>query len=420
MSRKPDLDTKRVLELLKDGTGTPKDVAARLGASPEAVDEARCLLEEIGSAESDAILAMPPVLARALLRAAALAGRHEVLLEAASATDRELQREARRIAHALEQRGVKVELPAKAREEVAPRSAEPAPAADLPVFLSSLDPAGERAVFWSRALPGRGVELTQLLVGERGVMEMAEGEMSRRRFRELSRELPRRGVVTIVEVPRAVGRVVIDRARVAGRDGGEIPARFTPWAAQVLGPVPADAPPPLRPEGEGRPPPEELGALARRSAELLDVPELKNWLPDDENALRACALAVEEANRSQLYLEGELGESQRADALAAAVERAVEGYFDERRRSTYAARLLDMGWLLERTGRIEPARIAAAAAQALAAGAPLAAIPLCRELFARVFLRNAPQAPAPDRAASLIVDPAAGGEERPSGIIVPE
>ena len=32
---------------------------------------------------------------------------------------------------------------------------EAAPAAEPPVFLSSLDANGERAVFWTRSLPGR-------------------------------------------------------------------------------------------------------------------------------------------------------------------------------------------------------------------------------------------------------------------------
>ncbi len=383
MSKRIDLDARRVLELL-EADGSSSALSEKLGASPEAIDEARCLIDEIGAAEIDAILAMPPILGRALLRAAAQAGRLDVVVEAAAVGDKELHKEAKRLAHALKHRGVEVELPTKQVEAPKPTTevmAEPA------VYLTSLDGQGERAVYWSRNLPGRGVELAQIVVSDaRGVVDFLLAEISRKRFREFSDELVRQGGVTIREVTRDEARIALDRARVAAREGGECPTEFPAWAAQFLGPAPAQAPGPLAPTGEGRPPadPAELGALVADSATILKEPELSRWRPESD-ALRSFALHLEEALASPLYLSGPQGDLQREEAMAGVVEREAEAYFDPARRARYAGYLLDTARLFESTDRIRQAQIAAAAARMLASDVPSERIPFCRELFARLI-----------------------------------
>ncbi len=403
-TKKVDLDARRILELLREDA-PPAALAERLGASAHAVDEARCLADEIATAEVDAILALPSALARALLHAACAAGRHELLAEAAASADKDVQREAKRLAHNLKLRGVEVALPAK--PEPAPAPAPPPPAAaEPPVFVSSVDARGERAVFWTRALPGRGIEVAQLVLSDvRGVVACSIGELGKKRFRELCEELPRTGSLTIVEVPREAARALVDAARVVGRASGELPAGFATWAPQVLGPTPAEAPPPPSPEGPGKAGTAELDELARRSATLLAEPELARWSPD-EDTLRRTLLRLEEAAASPLYLQGAAGDAQRAEAVGAALDRAAQAWLESEGGARVAARLRDMAWLFERCGRPEPARLADAAATKLAAGASAADVPLVKELFARIFApAGPPPAPAEPAPGSPLILP---------------
>lgn len=413
MTKRPELDARRVLELLQQPDATPAALAPKLGASPEAIDEARCLADEIATAEIDAILAMPPVLGRALLRAASQAGRHEVLVEAAAQGDKDLQREAKRLAHALKQQGVSLELPGKPAPLAKPAPEAPA-STEPPVFLSSLDGVGERAVFWTRNLPGRGVELAQVVVSDdRGVLDFLVADLSRKRFRELADDLPRRGEVTIREVSRDEAARAIDRARVAAREGGECPGTFPAWAAQVLGPVPGHAPPPLAPVADGAAPsdPAESRTLVAGSAALLDEPELLRWRPE-VHAMRKLALRLDEVGTSALFLGGTAGDVQRSEAAETTIDREAEEYFDERRRGLYAGWLLDTAHLFEATGRTERSRQAAATARMLASGAAVTEIPFCRELFARVFGRRGAEGletPEPSAPSSLLVLPGTEG-----------
>ncbi|AKU90081.1 hypothetical protein [Vulgatibacter incomptus] len=401
MTKKTELDARRVLDLLRDPEGNPRSIAEKVGASPEAVDEARCLADEIADAELDAILAMPPVLGRALLRAAAQADRLEVLVEAAAQGDKELQKEAKRLAHALKQRGVEVGLPARPAPEPRPAT-EAAGAAEPPVYLSSLDAFGERAVFWTRTLPGRGIELAQIVVSDTGgVADFLLGELSRKRFRELADELPRKGGVTILEVGRDEARIALNRARVAARKGGACPTDFPSWAAQVLGPIPAETPPPLAPRGEGRPPDDKLHELVAESETLFAEPELSRWFPPREE-IQAFSTRLEAVHSSPLYLEGPQGDLQREEALATAVEREADRYFDDRRRGLFAGWLLDTARLFEATGRVHRSQVAASTARMLASGAPVQRIPFCRAFFGRMLEKRPSEA---RHASSLLFTP---------------
>lgn len=377
------MDARRVLQLLQDDDQPPAAVPQVLGASPEAVDEARCLLAEIDEAESDAILAMPPTLARALLRAAGEAGRQDVLQEAVLHGGKEVRKEAKRVAHHLRTQGRAVELPAEA--EPPPRPAPVAAEPELPVFLSVADPAGRRVLLWTRPLAGRGVELAEVVIGDEGVADLRLGDVSRRRLRELLRDLPARQV-PLVPLPRDEARRLLDRIRVLVREGGRCPPEFPSWALQAVGPLPAEAPEPLRPLDAGRPPddPAELEGLAQASASLFEEPEFLGWIPE-EDLVRRIALRAEEARTSPLYLPGPQGDAQRAEAVEAVIDREVEAFFTPERRVSFADRLLEAARLLEIAGKVEPARIAAATGTRLAAGAPTDEIPFCSTYVRRVL-----------------------------------
>lgn len=393
MSRK--VDAKKVLALLRSDQ-SPQALAEHLGVSPEAVDEGRCLLDEILTAEVDAILAMPPSLAAALLRAAVREGREGVLADAALSDQKEVQKEARRLAHQLRLQGKEVELPEPKAETPRPVAAPPAP--EPPVLLSPIDSEGHRALVWTRVLPGRGVEIARLVLGDRQVLDFEAWESSRKRLRALVEELTQ-GRSRLVKVPREEGKRQLDRVRHAMDDG---PPAFSTWAVQALGPVPAERPGPLAPQGEGRAPADrrELESLARNSGSLFSEPEIAAWIPE-ESFLRALSMRIDEAQTSPLYLPGEEGAAQRREAIASAVDREAERYFDSTRRERYADWLSETARLFELQGRNESARAAEAASLRLREGAPLAEVGFGLE-FARRLVRNHP-AMAESEKSSLII-----------------
>lgn len=380
------LEAKKVLALLSSEE-SPAAVAARLGVSPEAVDEARYLLEEIRTAAADAILAMPPALAPALLRAAALAGREELLAEAALSPRREIQKEARRLAHHLRQQGKEIELP-RPETEPAPTPAAPTEP-DLPVLLSPIDSEGHRALLWTRPITGRGVEIARLVIDEERVLDFDVWESSRKKLRELVKELTE-GRARMRVLPRAEVQRALDRVRHAMETSGGAPAGFATWALAALGAVPPQRPEPIEPLDGGKAPedPREREALARASDSLFGEPEVGSWIPE-ENFLRTLALRIDEARTSPLYLPGPEGEVQRREAIWAAVDREADRYFNATRRTLFADRLLEAARLMEVDGRTESARRAAAASARLREGAPLQEIGFGLE-FVRRLVRNHP------------------------------
>lgn len=386
-------DAKKTLSWLTDPGLGLSELSQRLGASEAAVDEARALLEEIETAESDAILAMPPILARALLLAAVRADRLGLLQEAAEAEDKEIRKEARRLAHSLRSSGTAIELPEpKAEPVIAPAAG---PREELPALLSSIAPNGAQRVFWTRRLPEQGIELADVSLVEDGIASFQAVEVSRKRFRKLVSTLPEeRGSARLFVAPRDDARRLLDLARVRARDGGTSPPDFGTWSVQALGAIPDETPEPLGPRDDGRAPDDdaERNALVSRSSELFSEPEIAWWWPEEESMQRV-ALRIQEAGSSALFLPGQQGELQREEAMSAAIEREVEAYFDDTRRQRYADRLSATARLFELDGRPEAARIAHATALRLRSDGNALEIPFCRMLFMRGFRQGAEAAP---------------------------
>src|SRR5690606_7141472 len=153
-------------------------------------------------------------------------------------------KEAKRLAHHLRLQGKEIELPRQEAE--APRPpAEPA-APELPVLLSPVDTEGHRALLWTRALTGRGVEVARLVIDDERVLDFELWESSRKKLRGLVKELTQ-GRARLAELPRDEVRRAIDRVRFAMETSGGAPAGFATWALAALGPVPATRPAPLEP-----------------------------------------------------------------------------------------------------------------------------------------------------------------------------
>jgi hypothetical protein len=252
-----------------------------------------------------------------------------------------------------------------------------------------VDGRGERAFWIARAVPGKGFELAQAVVSDtRGLVDLQLGVLGRKEWRAFVKGLLERGAtmgVGEVDVARAKGSVVAARARNEST-GQRVPEGADLWLSR-LGPATTPPDPALRfPALEAD---EERVALAA-SARLHDLPLLRGWLAD-EDTLRQIAAKLDEIAVSPLYLD----DRQRADQMARTVSDAIDGYFDEARRRTLAARLFAVAEHLDGRGDTANARAAAATARALLTGASPHAIPFARLLVEKAFPAAPPPAPAP-------------------------
>jgi hypothetical protein len=378
----PEIDLDRLLELLRDPNVESAEIAAAAGVPREEAGRACRLLLAIARAKPEEVATLPAPLAAAVLRAAAGAGRVDLIAALAARPEKEVAKEAKRQLHQLRTRGVAVpEPPRPAAPAPAPAPAEPPP----PCFASTVDGQGERAVWLTRNVPGRGLEVAQaVLSDEKGLLELQVGVLGRKEWRAFAKGLLERGAAMGVgELDRALAHAAVAAARAANEAAGtRVPEGADLWLSQ-LGPAPAlPAPGASLPAlGEA----EERAALAA-SGDLHELPLLRGWLAE-EPYLREVARRLDDAESSPLDL-GPEGLGARLEALVAA---AVDEYYTPPRRARLAARLLQVAEHLARTGDAPRAAAAAAAARALVAGRPPAEIPFARRLLEKALpLHGAP------------------------------
>jgi hypothetical protein len=397
-----NLGQDELLALLRDASLRPESIreeiecAGASGCSAQAISEARALLERCASAAAstdakaiaEGLAALPELLGSAVLRAAAEAGRQEILVEVAQGPKKGLSKEAKRELQRLKQKGVKVqEVAAQGAPVVRPIEEEIAAAA---CFISSVDGQGERAVWYARAAR-TGVDLAQIVTSDvRGILSAEAMGLSRRTYRELLKRLPRGGLVSVAEVPAAFARLLVAEAEDIGNRGGHPTPNGYAQALRILGPAPQQpVPHPALELTYG-----EQSELAHQlaGAALFSDPLLAPWIPE-EGAFAALLQRTDEIKQGKLYVD----EAQRQEALAAAAREAAVAYFDAARRARYARRLLDLALVLRSDGRLDAARTALAVSRALEAGAAEAMEPFCTALFTRALeldARREPPGPA--------------------------
>jgi hypothetical protein len=376
-------DPERLLALLRDPNVESAEVAALAGVERQEAGRAARLVTTIARTTPEEVATLPGPLAAAVLRAAAAAGRIELVAALAARPEKEAAKEAKRLLHLLRTRGVAVPAPAR------PTPAPPAPVEPaLAAYALTVDGFGERAVWLSRVVPGRGIEVAQaVLSDERGLLQLEVGLVGRKEWRTfVSGLLDRSGELGIGELDRAQALALVAAARaVNGPAGTRIPDGADHWLSQQ-GPAPALAPP-----GASLPrlePDAEAAALAASGA-LHDLTLLRGWLPE-ESFLREVARRLDEAEATPLELSGE----QRRARLAALVGEAVNEYFTGPRRERLATRLLDMAEHLQRSGSGAHADAAAAAARALQAGRSAAEIPFAARMVQKAFPGDTGAAPS--------------------------
>jgi hypothetical protein len=280
-------------------------------------------------------------------------------------TERALRRAARLALYRLAQRGV--QPPARpAPRPVVERRPERAARA----WLSGVDGSGSRAV-WLLFEGSRGLALCSLIVNdEAGVMDVAGGEITKKRLETELAGLRASQKLPWVEVEPARALAVVGQALAAHRARGTTPpAAFARWERLF---APAE-PEPL-PGGAAD------SVLAERAAALLELPEMAGWFLDPES-VQADGLDLLQARDSQLVVSEQI-KAEREEAI---VTRVVERELGPDARRRWARRLQAMAFIFRETGRPEQAAQAAAAAAALADEATA----ITHQPFARALARRA-------------------------------
>lgn len=370
----PDPDA--VLALLRDPNVDSQQVADATGASRDEAARAARLVMGIARAQGSEALSLPAPLASAVARAAVGAARAEVLAALAAHPSREVAKEAKRGLHLLKVRGVAV--PEAPRQSPPPAPA-PVEGPDLPCYASAIDGQGERAVWISRAVPGKGVEVGQAVLSDvLGLLELQVGLLGRKEFRAFGRDIAEKGrAMGVGELGREAAKSLVAAARhLNDSSGRRVPEGADAWLARLGPAAPPEDPAARFPALPG----EEERAAVEASGRLHELPMLRGWIAD-EDALRSLAAKLDEIEVSPLFVD----ERQRAEQAARSVVEAIERYFDEPRRHRLAGRLLAVAAHLESAGDPANARTAAATARALAAGTTPLAIPFARLLVEKAF-----------------------------------
>jgi len=387
-------DPDAVLALLRDPNVDSQQVSEATGASREEAARAARIVMGIARARADEALSLPAPLAAAVARAAFGAGRADLLATLAAHPSRDVAKEAKRGLHLLKARGVAVPEPPRPAPPLVPT---PAAEPDLPCYASAIDGQGERAVWISRSVPGKGVELGQAVLSDvLGLLELQIGLLGRKEFRAFGRDIAEKGrAMGVGEIDREAAKSLVAAARRLNESSGRrVPEGADTWLARLGPAAPPEDPAarfPALPEEEER-------AAVEASARLHELPMLRGWLAD-EDALRALAGKLDEIAVSPLYVD----DRQRAEQAARSVAVAVEGYFDGPRRRRLAGRLFAVAAHLEGVGDPANARLAAATARAIAADVPPSRIPFARLLVEKAF---PPPGPEPDPAPAV---PGPGG-----------
>ncbi|HEY3452225.1 MAG TPA: hypothetical protein VGK67_38125 [Myxococcales bacterium] len=395
---KSGLGARRVLERLRSNEPT-SSLAADLTVKDSEVAGARELVRHIGEHQAVAAGQLPEVLAQAVVEAAVQIEHADFLKAVAEQGAKGAASAAKRGLAILRSKGIDIEVETKGEAVFKADAQRPD---DLACFLSTCDSNGERALWIPRAVRGGLHLVTVLLSDVRGVEHVATDEVSRKSFKRLREELLDRAGphgITLLEIPPARARGALAVARAMSPKGLTIDQE-----AQLAGLLgdPKDAVSPARAE-----PPLAAALEAQRlseSAQLHEEREVRTWIPEAD-VVRALGLKLDEIDASALYVDEAQKKEQRDHELG----KAVEAFFDPKRRALYANRLFELAEALRNQKRTESAERAAATARALEKGEKLAAIPFCRRMFEKLLAGGPKAAPAaqPSSAGGLVV-PAKG------------
>lgn len=277
------------------------------------------------------------------------------------ATHKEIKKEIRRSLFKLAQKGMRVP------ETVEGKSPGPKPIFNLTPeiegYLSSVDGAGGRLVWLARPQAGSGLQLLQGMVNDREGLQQVGGTLVRRKeFRQMAQEIREKHGVAMIPVPWEYADQVLyegfEKARASGRGGIE---SYTSLRALFATTKPRPRPHPIFDRldtDEAR-----SGAWRELSRRLLEEPELRPWILDQE-WLEPYLEQLQEAQDSRLVLNP----LQKEERLAGIVREAVKALFSGDTGRLFQRRMEDMALYLFETKRVTEAKLAFAVALQLKEG----------------------------------------------------
>lgn len=342
--------------------------------------------------------------AGALIAALVAHGDAERLGALAARPEKALAKQARRGLHLLRSRGVAAEIPRPAAQ---PKVAQ-APEAEVPSLASVAIRDGERVIWYVRPYLEGGMEVCQAQLTERdGMVTFQIGNPSRRQWREAEQQITADPLLAIARIPSSYARWLIEEGWQRGVDAGRTPPREYAEARHQL-----DRPiaPPRHPALDA-----VEGILASGSRDrVLDLPETRSWIPDEEVAKKAY-LELEQLLVSQLMVD----ERQRREQALAIVRRAAAEALAGPWRARLSRRLLDTAHIIACLPRRETAKgpprdpladaalCVAAAAEVADRTLPEGAAAVARGLFERMLPPDEPDDAdlPPATAGGLIISP---------------
>jgi hypothetical protein len=283
--------------------------------------------------------------------------------------DRDVRRAARRALYRLSQRGVVAAEPAPAARPIVARVAE----RPLRAWVSGIDGSGARAAWILFEGAFGALRLCSLILSDtEGVLDVAGGDITKKRLdRELAQLRATQKLPWVETEPTRVVGLVAEALSIHATAGTPPPAAFARWRPLFEG-----AARPVAPESRLEPD----SADVERSVELLELPEMSAWFLDPAT-VQGDALEMLGSRESRLVVSDQI----KADREEALVTRVVEREMPAAARALWARRLDEMALIFEATDRGDAARLARAAAAALAAET----YEVRRHPFARALARRA-------------------------------
>jgi hypothetical protein len=381
-------------ELLRTQASAPE------GQDAGTWETARAVL--LGEAPPAAAEGLPEPLLLALLEALVEERRTAAVEALAASTDKHTAKAARRAQYRLRSAGVATRSPGHAPPPPAP---QPEPALELPSLVAPPDGAGEFLLMVARSVKGGLALYDVLLSDELGLVAYREFETSRSAWRRSLRDAR---VEPVQEITLAEARGILAeglRCNLATQSQLPKGAEDMLRRLEVL-PAASPRPPlPLPEDGDA--------ALALEAARLHEEPELRGWLPP-EDELKVFAARVQEVRTSPLALS----EQQRAEQLLDRVRTMAEAFFTPLRSQLYARRLWLTADVFARTGRVDAAQLARAAARRLFHQSPGVFSPFAEALYGKLLQHLSQTASSPGTAAGAVPAPAAPAERRSKGGLI--
>ncbi|HET7823713.1 MAG TPA: hypothetical protein VFK90_00200, partial [Anaeromyxobacter sp.] len=230
-------DTARLLEMLRDPNVESGEIAAAAGVSREEAGRAARVVHAIGKASPEEAAGLPGVLAVVAARAALEASRPDLLASLAVHPEKEVAKEAKRGLHLLRARGVAV--PEVASAAPPPPAAPPEP--PLAAYATAIDDRGEQVVWLPRNVPGKGIEVAQVMISDvDGVLDAQVGSLGRKEWRQLAKDLLAKGAAMgIGEIDRGRAHALVAAARRRNDERGKPAPDLADRFLAQLGAAPA-------------------------------------------------------------------------------------------------------------------------------------------------------------------------------------